>query len=174
MSRRVDYKAPWNMTVTLITVSIVVFFCYLAFLGFAGFGDHGWLWLLGMVVVPMTILLAALFYCVSGYSLVDQSLWIRRLGWFTKIDLSDIKYVKADEHAMSRAWRVFGNGGLFGFTGWYSNSRLGKFRAYATHPSLSVVLKISENIVVVTPNDPTQFVAEMADRFGQQILLPDS
>lgn len=174
MGKRTDYKAPWNLTVTIVTGSTVLFFAYLILLGFAGFQDNGWFWLAGVAGVPLAIVLVALNYRVSGYAFVDHCLWIKRLGWYTKIDLHSLRYAKVDPDAMGRAWRVLGNGGLFGFTGWYRNSRLGRFRVYATNPSLAVVLKFPQQIVVVTPEDPQGFVDDIADLVGEHILLPET
>ena len=61
---------------------------------------------------------------------------------------------------MSRSIRLFGNGGAFAFSGWFRNRKLGSYRAYATDPARSVVLKFSDHkTIVVTPEPPDAFIA---------------
>jgi hypothetical protein len=58
--------------------------------------------------------------------------------------------------------RTFGNGGLFGFTGWYESSRLGSFRAFATDGTRTIVLRYAEQAIVITPDQPDQFIRELS------------
>ena len=67
--------------------------------------------------------------------------------------------VEADPNAMRGSLRTCGNGGLFCFAGAYWNKRLGSYRAFATDPSRSVVLRFSDRVVVMTPERPAEFVA---------------
>jgi hypothetical protein len=60
--------------------------------------------------------------------------------------------------ALRGAWRVFGNGGLFSFTGEFWSRKLGRFRALATDPERAVVLRWPKRTIVITPHDPQQFI----------------
>ena len=58
--------------------------------------------------------------------------------------------------------RLFGNGGLFGITGWFWNRRFGRFRAYATDPGRVVLLRYRDGRkIVVTPHDVQQFIVRV-------------
>jgi hypothetical protein len=63
---------------------------------------------------------------------------------------------------MSGSVRTFGNGGLFGYTGKYYNSRLGKMTWYCTQRKNYVLLILSDNKkIVITPDNPTELLREL-------------
>jgi hypothetical protein len=72
----------------------------------------------------------------------------------------------ADPEAMRRSLRLFGNGGMFGFTGWLRNRRLGVYRAFATDPARAVVLTLGQRKIVITPADPAAFVRALESKHG--------
>ncbi len=53
--------------------------------------------------------------------------------------------------------RAMGIGGLFGFVGYYRNEILGTYKAYATNEFSTVVLDLSGEKIVVTPDKPDEF-----------------
>ena len=63
--------------------------------------------------------------------------------------------------ALRGSLRLFGNGVLFSFTGLFWNRTLGKYRAFLTDPKRAVVLRLPPRTVVVSPDRPEQFVAEI-------------
>jgi hypothetical protein len=112
--------------------------------------------------LPVAILAGALPFVVRGFSVDGRTLRIRRLWWDTRVDLSGLKSAEVlDREAFRGTWRLCGNGGLFSFTGWYRNKRLGKFRLYATGFVRPVVLKFADRTIVVTPDDPERFAASL-------------
>lgn len=115
-------------------------------------------WIIGMVILPLMILVIAVFFVIRGYMLTDQKLIVQRLGWNTVLRLKKLVSAKSDPEAMKRSIRIFGNGGLFCFAGKFRNKRLGAYQAFATAPNLAVVLKFTDRVVVVTPGDPSSFV----------------
>jgi hypothetical protein len=60
--------------------------------------------------------------------------------------------------------RLFGNGGLFGGTGFFWNPRFGVFRAYVTSARSSDMLMVDTpgRKVLITPEDPETFIASCA------------
>ena len=63
---------------------------------------------------------------------------------------------------MDGSLRIFGNGGLFAFTGKYRNRKLGIYNAYATALRLAVVIKLGDKkTLVVTPEKPEQFIESL-------------
>ena len=74
-------------------------------------------WKKAIVLLPfVTIVISALFG-VRNYRLQETQLIIQRLGWQTTIELGDLNSVEPNPHAMSKSIRLFGNGGLFCFSG---------------------------------------------------------
>jgi len=71
--------------------------------------------------------------------------------------------------------RVFGNGGLFGYTGWYWNLRDGLHRSYATHRKKLILLETEAGRKILTsPVDPEGFVDGVNDTPGTRSEPPDS
>jgi hypothetical protein len=54
--------------------------------------------------------------------------------------------------------RTMGIGGLFGFVGHFHNEILGSYKAYATNEFNTVVLVFGDQTIVVTPDEPDEFV----------------
>ncbi len=117
-------------------------------------------------LTPGLILMGTLPFVVRGYLVGEHELTIIRLGWRNRIPFADIVSAEADPSAMNGSLRVFGSGGLFGFFGWFWNRRLGRYRAYCTDLSHSVVVQLREGHIVLSPDDPAQFVAELQARLA--------
>ena len=119
------------------------------------------LWLVALI--PPLILLPSIFFVIRGYVLEGNALLVRRLCWNTRIPLHDLKEVSHRPDAMSRSIRLFGNGGLFSFTGLYRNRDLGLYRAYVTDLNRCVVLRFPTRTVVISPELPDRFVAALSE-----------
>ena len=81
--------------------------------------------------------------------------------WATRLPLAGLVSAQADATATRRSLRLFGNGGLFSFSGLFWNRRFGRYRMFATDPRLAVVLTFARGIVIVTPEAPDVFVASV-------------
>jgi hypothetical protein len=98
---------------------------------------------------------------IRGYRIEDQTLIVERVGSDKRIDLSELKNVRFDKTLLHKSIRV-GNGGLFAFTGWYRTSKLGWFRLYGTDIlGCPVLLDFGSHRLVVTPENPEQFVRDL-------------
>lgn len=111
-----------------------------------------------MLALPPMILLPAALFVVRGYELRDGVLYVRRLLWTTRIALGELREAAIDPQAGAGSLRLFGNGGLFAFSGWFRNARLGRYRAFVTDWQQAVVLRASAGTVVLSPADPASFV----------------
>src|SRR5258707_6840887 len=85
--------------------------------------------------VPITVLVGALFFVVTDYELDHGSLAVRRLLWWTRIDLTGLTRVFREPAGFKGSWRVFGNGGLFFFSRILSSKGPGRYRLFATAPN---------------------------------------
>ncbi len=114
----------------------------------------------GLAVVGIfpAILLISLLFTITGYDIEGSDLLVNRLLWSTRISLAGLQRIFADPDVCKCSIRLFGNGGLFGFSGLYRNSRLGNYRLFATDFAFAVVLVLPKRTVVVTPAWPELFV----------------
>jgi hypothetical protein len=141
------FFAPWSTRLKLMTVAFLVVCLVTAY------AAKGW----GSLVI-LAIVLAAATFAIRGYSVIDGRLLIHRLGWSTKFDLSRLSSVEVSPGATMGSIRAMGIGGLFGFVGYYRNEILGTYKAYATNELNTVVLDFGGEKIVVTPDEPEEFL----------------
>ena len=119
-------------------------------------------WRVAMVGLPITVLLGALPFMVRGYALTESHIEVRRLGWSSVLPLAGLIGVTGEPEGLRGSVRLFGNGGLFGISGWFWNRRIGRYRAYATDPNRVVLLCYRDGTkVVVTPHDVQHFIVRV-------------
>jgi hypothetical protein len=116
------------------------------------------IWWLSMVVLPLLIACAALPFVVRGYTLENDRIVIKRLGWSSILPLAGLRSISSDVQQLHGSIRIFGNGGLLSFSGWFWNRRLGRYRMFATDPARAVILTYPDRRIVLTPHDPHGFV----------------
>ena len=149
------YRAPWATSVKWITGGVVALFVWIAFATPWG-GAAVWALMLGLYAFGPT-----------GYSFEGRSLLVHRRAWApAHVPLSGLTGASISPDAMRWSLRTFGNGGVFGFTGWFYNSRLGRYRAWVTDPRRAVVLEFDDQTIVVSPRQPHLFVDELRARTG--------
>jgi hypothetical protein len=171
--KEVSFNAPWGAPLAVMTAVCAVMCLSLSVVGvMIGVGGSSALRTMGLymippwigwllVAAPLLTMVASAAFMVRGYVLTDASLIIKRPGWERRLDLSRLISATADPDALERSFRIFGNGGFFSFTGWFRNKKLGVYRAFATDTKRAVVLRFSGKTVVITPDDPQKFVAEI-------------
>jgi hypothetical protein len=116
----------------------------------------------GLVALPLLILAGAALFVVRGYRLEPDALLIQRLLWTTRLPLARLQSAESWPHAMRGSLRLCGNGGLLSITGWYRSSALGNYRAFVTNLKDTVVLRFEKKTVVISPENPERFVAEIS------------
>jgi hypothetical protein len=153
------HRAPWSRLLVVVSVISVAVLAGLpvAFLVALPRPEPGVL----VLVMNLATLGGAAFFVIRGYVLDGGELRVRRLLWDTRVPLTTLSSAYADPQAMSRSLRLFGNGGLLSISGLFRNQQLGNYRAWATDPSRAVVLKLAGRTVVITPEDPEAFLAEL-------------
>ena len=163
------FAAPWSVLLKLMTLMSVIVLGSLPVFGLFNYHENMHPGLVFMIfVLPALILCGSIFFLIKGYQVSNGILLIHRLGWKTKLDLSDLESATSDPDAMKKSIRTFGNGGLFSFSGKYRNRKLGPYRAFATNPELSVILRFPGRVVIVTPESPTEFVRMLERVMGHQ------
>jgi hypothetical protein len=155
----IEFRAPWSKGLRIATgfsiAILVVVFC-------AGLVSvqlqAPWFVSAALIATPILITAGALRFMVRGYVLTESGIVVRRLGWETLLPLAELKSIGGDAEAMRNSLRLFGNGGLFSFTGLFWNRRVGRYRALATDPDRAVVLRYPKRTIVITPHDPQHFI----------------
>ncbi|HEY5103382.1 MAG TPA: PH domain-containing protein [Steroidobacteraceae bacterium] len=156
-----EFRAPWSASLKTASSIAVVLLLGIAVTGIWLLPARAPLLRTFMAVLPAGIAALALLFMVSSYKLTVTMLEIRRPFWTTTIELSDLVAVAGDAEALRGALRVFGNGGLFSFTGVFWKRGIGLFHAYATDPGRAVVLKFKKRTVIITPDDPLRFIVRV-------------
>lgn len=160
------FKAPWSTslkvittlgTVALIGSSVVVAFAMMSTQEPSRPGHLEQL----LALLPILILGGAAPFAVRGYTITPVAIEIRRTMHTTRLPRAELRAARIDPRATRGSIRLFGNGGLFSFTGLFRNAALGNYRAYLTDPHRAVVLWFSGRTVVVSPDDPQAFVDEL-------------
>jgi hypothetical protein len=164
MITTVHFRAPWGAllttvslasTVLLVGVSILCLSVLPPKLDFARFTAG---------VLPLVVVLGCLPFLVRGYVLTERELVIQRLGWTNRWPLAGLTAAEVDPDALKKSIRLWGNGGLFSFCGWFRNKKLGLYRIFGTDPKRSVVLKFVGRTIVLTPDKPEEFVVAIRRR----------
>lgn len=155
------YQAPWGKALSVISGLLVV----LSIASVAGMPlvlgsvPQGTA-LLAQWTLP-GIVLCCLPFMIRSYAITGDAILIRRLFWTTRLDRAGLKSAESVPKAMNKSLRTCGNGGGFSFTGWYWNKSLGFYRAFVTDLNRTVVLRFGQRTVVVSPDDPEDFVSDL-------------
>ena len=144
---REHFFAPWSSKLKMTTGGLAIV------LIIAAVATAGW----GSLVI-LAILLVAAAFAIRGYSVTDGKLMVHHLGWANKFDLADLVSVEVSPGATIGSLRTMGIGGLFGSIGHFHNEILGSYKAYATNELNTVVMVFGTETIVVTPDDPEEFV----------------
>ena len=153
------YNAPWGRSLRFVSMFCVVlgFIIPTAVYYFDKRGPVNWLPVTGLYWGMM--LVAALFV-IRGYSVDSGALLVRRLLWTTRLPLPGLQSAEFMPGVMRGSLRLWGNGGMLSITGWYRNRTLGNYRAFVTDLNRTVVLRFEKRAVVISPENPEQFLAE--------------
>ena len=119
---------------------------------------------IAIAATPLIILTACAACIILGYETTHDSLLIKRPGWTTRIPLTGLRAAEIDPAALTGSIRLCGNGGIFSFTGLYWSKKLGRFRAYVTDLNRSIVLKFADRTIVISPDAPADFLADLRNR----------
>jgi hypothetical protein len=99
-------------------------------------------------------------YLLQPISVDNDRVNINRKVLTETISYREIKTVRLlQDSELLAAIRFFGNGGLFGYTGFYYNKRLGVTRWYCTQRKNYVLIeKTNKKKIIITPDDPEGFL----------------
>ena len=148
------YKAPWSTSLIVIS-SLASFVLIVGTLQCVVTG-HPWI-ALGLCGV----IFGGLLFTIRGYTITPDAILVHRLFWSTRLPISGLQSAEVAPDIMRSGIRLWGNGGLFSFTGWFRNRALGVYRSFVTDPHRTVVLRYAARPVVVSPSSPDEFVHDL-------------
>jgi hypothetical protein len=160
--------APWPKSLKLISalgtilILAVGIAAYLAIPVPSGF-TH--LFGLGIALVLPGVLGLSLLFRVTGYAVEGSDLYVERPFFSTRIALGGLSRVSFEPGICKGSIRLWGNYGLYSFTGLYRGKGLGNYRLFGTDLSRSVVLFRPRHVVVITPAAPHAFIEQMQNLF---------
>jgi hypothetical protein len=161
------FSAPWSRSLRVLTTAAVALLLALVLIGLLAGPRQLWEWRVAMVGVPLLVLAGSLLFMVRGYVLTESQIEVQRLGWSTLLPFAGLAAVSGEPQGLKGSLRLFGNGGLFGISGWFWNRRIGRFRAYATDPERAVLLRYRDGRkVLVTPHDVQHFIVRVRNLAG--------
>jgi len=129
---------------------------------------------LAVALILPAVLVGSLLFMVTGYEVEGAELYVKRLLSSTRISLEGLGRVWIEPAVCKGTIRVFGNGGLFSFSGWFYSRRLGRYRLFATNLSRSVVLVLPARVVVITPAEPKAIIEHVRQSLPHvQVGPPD-
>ena len=156
------YKTSLDNLAKVVTIVTTILFAAIIVGQFSLIKDEGRSVPIFTTIILLLIYFGTFSFRPISYKLTDDKLIIHR-------PLSDIKIIRAeiqnveqlDKEKLSWAFRVFGVGGLFGYWGKFSNTKLGSMTWYATRRNNAVlVTTIYNKKIILTPNEPEKFVIE--------------
>jgi hypothetical protein len=112
--------------------------------------------------LPLVVVVGAALFMVRGYVVTADEILVQRPLWSTRFERSRLQSATIDPDALRSSIRLFGNGGLFSFTGVFRSPKLGRYRAYVTDPARCVILRFADRVVVISPADPAAFVRDVS------------
>jgi hypothetical protein len=146
------YKASLDKTAIIITNLVTLLFGALIVFNF----------ILPLAIVLMIIYLIALLLKPLNYEITENELNIRRLIKSVHINRSDIESLELiDKSTLSGTIRTFGVGGLFGWYGKFTNSKLGDMTWYVTRRDKPVLITRKDGKkILISPDEAEVFVSD--------------
>jgi hypothetical protein len=117
-----------------------------------------------VTLIVWVVIIAMYLYRPLEYDVDEKLFSIKMPVRRSKISRLNIKQVRVVEPEELRfVIRTFGNGGIFGYTGWYYNRQIGKMRWFATQRKNYILIETIDNKrIIITPDDPDGFLKEIS------------
>ena len=149
------------------TLFLVGLFIYMGYLNYSEpRKEFAFMTALGLFMILLPVI--TYFYMPRFYVITDEALLIKRRAGNFRIPLSTIDRVEsATKEDMRLTMRTFGNGGMFGFTGYFRNSKFGRMRWFVTQRcNYIVVTTKDQKKYVISPDEPEMMVDDLSRSIG--------
>lgn len=155
-----NYSATLDKTAKIITIAITVFFAGII-ISYLKLIFDGQLSSNVIIFLMLFIYVITFAYSPRKYQITTNAIKIHRLLKNYNIPKSAIISVTLiSKDDLKHTFRTFGNGGLFGYYGKFSNNTLGDMLWFATNRNNAVLITTTDKKIVITPNEPEKFVAD--------------
>ncbi len=156
------FPAPWGWPLILISALATLTLAGISAFIATDAARHSGGPPLWVALLPLLALAFTAPFAIRGYTLMPgEFLLVHRLFWATTLPLAGLESASFEPQVLSRCLRVWGNGGLFAFSGFYWSRRTGFFRAFVTDLRETVVLRFPGRIIVVSPAPAEEFVQDI-------------
>jgi len=114
----------------------------------------------------MALIIFMFLYMPQKYIVSKEELIIKRIIGDFKVERKKIlKVIHPDRSYLSFVVRVFGNGGLFGYTGYFWNKSFGKMHWFVTQRKNYVVIDMgTKRKIVLSPDDYDGLIDALQNR----------
>lgn len=155
-NKKIKYIISWSndsLIITLIITAILIFTEYKL--------------LNNINTINITASVIILFICIAFFlqipfniKIEENKLKLNKIIGKLEININDID--EANILLGDMGIRLFGSGGLFGFTGYFKNKKLGKYIAYVMDTNNKFYIKLkSGKTYVFSCDDPEQLVSDI-------------
>jgi len=137
-----SFAAPYDSTTKVMSVVICLLLAVIAVITQSAI----------VVLVGVAILFFAFAFSPRSYSIQNRSIVVKRLIGNVTIPLDGIREVRiATDDDLRGAYRLWANGGLFGYYGLFSTLKLGNCRWYMTDRKKAVIVVTENNTALLQP-----------------------
>lgn len=160
----IRFNASWERRLSIISslATLVLVLVVLESIAKASRFDSGMIALrIGLVII---VGITSVLFFIRGYSITTDAVQILHLGWATSLKIKDITEVEKVPLGARGGIGLFGIWGLYSFTGIARNSTYGIHRRYLTNRLHSVALKFGRKTIMVSPDNPEEFIKEVKAR----------
>ena len=152
------FKASLGTASKVITLIITLLFIGILISNFIWFEETN----SAIFLIPVFIGIYAvcIFFMPLGYKITESEIVVERMLSSVRFKTDDVKSIQEiGKHTIAGSVRTFGNGGLFGFTGYFANSALGKMTWFVTRKDTLVLIDLLDGKkILISPNEPKEFM----------------
>ncbi|MBT3983893.1 MAG: hypothetical protein HOE90_21230 [Bacteriovoracaceae bacterium] len=112
-------------------------------------------------LLSISALIGCIPFSVRGYRVETNELVILRTFHRDFIPIGEITSIEKIERLPKFTLRVFGNGGLFSFSGNYWSKGIGHFKAYVTNFDNLVMVTAAQKKMLISPDQPDELIAQV-------------
>ena len=115
----------------------------------------------GVAVLQLALVGLSTNFKIRGYDVSPGRLVVRH-GWSRlTFPMNNFTAARIEGNPFHGAIRRGGVGGVWSFYGRFSSPQLGEFHAYVSDPQRAVVIQFTDQVVLVSPEEPDAFLAAL-------------
>jgi hypothetical protein len=112
--------------------------------------------------LALVVLLGSIAWSPRGYAIQGKTILVKRLAGTVGVALDDVREARrATREDFSGCVRLWGSGGLFGYYGIFSTTKLGKSTWYVTNRKNAVVVITPAKTALFSPDNPDAFLTAL-------------